>query len=174
MQINVSELLSTLKKTEQFVASVDFDEVSLSGQKYSIVEKEEFPLTVSNAGKKKIRVEGETKVIVSIPCDRCLEEVRTPFLIHIDETLEVNPEREDDENAMDLNFIEGCMLDVDMLVYDEIVMQFPMKTLCKEDCKGLCNVCGANLNKVTCNCDRAVLDPRMSIIRDIFNNNKEV
>lgn len=174
MQINVSELLSTLRKTEQFVASVDFDEVSLSGQKYAVTKKEQFPLVVTNLGKKKIRVEGETEVVISIPCDRCLEEVSTPFLIHIDETLEENPEQKGDEDAMDLNFIEKGMLDIDMLVYDEIVMQFPMKTLCKETCKGLCSVCGCNRNKVTCNCDRTVLDPRMSRILDIFNNNKEV
>ena len=45
---------------------------------------------------------------------------------------------------------------------------------CKEDCKGLCPVCGTNLNEKECGCDRTVADPRMAAIQDIFKNFKEV
>ena len=67
-----------------------------------------------------------------------------------------------------------CDNAVCVFVYNEILMRFPMKTLCREDCKGLCLKCGKNLNEGECGCDRASLDPRMSAIRDIFNNFKEV
>ncbi|MFQ8840665.1 MAG: YceD family protein [Clostridium fessum] len=40
-----------------------------------------------------------------------------------------------------------------------------MKVLCREDCKGICNRCGTNLNLRTCTCDTRSLDPRMSVIR---------
>ena len=43
-----------------------------------------------------------------------------------------------------------------------------------EDCKGICNVCGQNLNMGTCNCEDTALDPRMSVVRDLFKNFKEV
>ena len=49
-----------------------------------------------------------------------------------------------------------------------------MKVLCSEDCKGICNVCGQNLNEGTCDCEDTGLDPRMSVIRDVFKNFKEV
>ena len=65
-------------------------------------------------------------------------------------------------------------MDTDRLVYDEILIGFPMKVLCREDCRGICAVCGANLNEGECGCDRTVPDPRMAVIRDIFNNFKEV
>ena len=43
-----------------------------------------------------------------------------------------------------------------------------------EDCKGICSVCGQNLNEGTCDCEDTGLDPRMSVIRDVFKNFKEV
>ena len=49
-----------------------------------------------------------------------------------------------------------------------------MKILCKEDCKGLCSVCGKDLNEGKCDCDTFVPDPRMAAIMDIFRENKEV
>ena len=56
----------------------------------------------------------------------------------------------------------------------EILIGWPTKVLCSEDCKGICNVCGQNLNMGTCNCEDTALDPRMSVVRDLFKNFKEV
>ena len=72
------------------------------------------------------------------------------------------------------NYIDGYSLDVEQLVYNELLVGWPTKILCSEDCKGICNVCGQNLNKGTCNCEDTGLDPRMSVIRDVFKNFKEV
>ena len=72
------------------------------------------------------------------------------------------------------NYIDGYNLDVDKLLYNEILIGWPMKILCSETCKGICNTCGQNLNKGTCNCEDTSLDPRMSVIRDVFKNFKEV
>ncbi len=73
----------------------------------------------------------------------------------------------------DQNFMDGFSLDVDALVHDEILMNWPAKILCKDDCKGICPVCGQNLNEGECGCDTFVPDPRMAVIQDIFKN-KEV
>ena len=59
-------------------------------------------------------------------------------------------------------------LDVDKMLYLEIMLNIPGKVLCREDCKGICTVCGCNLNDGECGCDRFVPDPRMSAINDIF------
>ena len=72
------------------------------------------------------------------------------------------------------DYIDGYDLDVDKLVFGEILISMPGKTLCKEDCKGICLICGANLNKGECGCDRDILDPRMSVFKDILKNFKEV
>ena len=79
-----------------------------------------------------------------------------------------------EEAKEEKDYIDGYNLDVDKLVFGEILISMPGKTLCKEDCKGICLICGANLNKGECGCDRNILDPRMSVFKDILNNFKEV
>ncbi len=70
--------------------------------------------------------------------------------------------------------MEGYHLNVDELINNELLLNWPMKILCKEDCKGICKVCGKNLNDGACGCDDFVPDPRMAAIKDLFNANKEV
>lgn len=174
MQINVSEILSTSGKSQSFQVEPGFQELPYSGNQYPVSRKEPFTLTVSNTGRKKIQVTGQTKISILIPCDRCLDDVSVEFPIEIDVTIDRNAEDDDEKEWNESILLEGSMLEVDMLVYDEIAAHFPMKVLCKEDCKGICPVCGCNLNETSCDCDQFVPDPRMSAIRDIFNNFKEV
>ena len=67
------------------------------------------------------------------------------------------------------DYMKGFQLDIDKMVYDEILVNWPMKVLCREDCKGICKKCGTNLNVKTCDCEKSELDPRMAAIQDIFN-----
>ena len=83
----------------------------------------------------------------------------------------------EEERAAELDeqfYIEGYNLDVDQLVGNELTLNLPMKVLCREDCKGICSRCGTNLNRGTCDCAGMSLDPRMSVIQDIFKQLKEV
>ena len=66
------------------------------------------------------------------------------------------------------------VVDMTIPVMQEIILNLPTRVLCKEDCKGICNRCGANLNFETCDCDTRSLDPRMAVIQDIFKQFKEV
>lgn len=174
MQINVSEILSTSGKSQSFQVEAGFTTIPYSGNEYTVNEKEPFNLTVQNTGRKKIQVTGSTTLSLWIPCDRCLNDVSVEFPIEIDVVIDRNAEDDDEKEWNESVLLEGSMLEVDMLVYDEIATHFPMKVLCKEDCKGICPVCGCNLNETSCDCDQTVPDPRMSAIRDIFNNFKEV
>mgnify|MGYP000090033718 CR=1 FL=1 len=79
-----------------------------------------------------------------------------------------------DEDVEDNDYLIGFNLDIDRLIYGEILVNWPMKVLCRDDCKGICKVCGMNLNKGDCNCQRTELDPRMAAIQDVFNKFKEV
>ena len=64
-----------------------------------------------------------------------------------------------DLDEEDSSYIEDKYLDLDILIFDEVVPKLPSRVLCKEDCKGLCPVCGTNLNEKECGCDRTVADP---------------
>lgn len=110
-----------------------------------------------------------------MPCDRCLESVEIPFKLEFDEELDLaKTESECTEDLDEQPYVSGYNLDVDRLLSNELLLNLPMKVLCREDCKGICNRCGANLNYTECTCDRSSPDPRMSVIQDLFQKFKEV
>lgn len=175
MVINISEIISTTGKAETYSVNIDMDTLDMNGNHYAFIEKAPVTLTIANTGNRMISMEGNIKTVVNIPCDRCLEDVPVTFDIDVCKEIDFKSTDEERIQALDeTSYIDHSELDIDMLVYNEIFVHFPMKTLCREDCKGLCLKCGHNLNKGECGCDRESLDPRMSAIRDIFNNFKEV
>ena len=173
MQINLTDILSRDQKTMDWTVPVEMDSfVSVLGE-FPIKDKTPLKLTVVNLGKDRLRLVGETVLTVVVPCDRCLTDVDTVLELQIDKEVEIRPaDQEGMEELVEKEFIFGYNLDVDELVYSEILVNWPMKTLCKESCKGICRKCGANLNHGTCDCDTEELDPRMAAIRDIFNTVK--
>ncbi len=173
MRLDFADVLASAGMEALREARLDLDEIRMRLGRFPIVGKEPFLLTLSNEGGKGLRIQGETDVAVAIPCGRCLEDVRWVFHIRVDRRLAIGGSGavEDAEGA---GFVEGTSLDVDRLVFSEIVARWPMRVLCKEDCKGICKRCGANLNLGECQCRDAEPDPRMAAIRDVFQEFKEV
>ena len=152
----------------KFFVDIDGDEVQKGKVKVHLTVKR-----TSVAFEMNFQMEG----VAIVPCDRCLEPVATVFDLNISRITKGNVTDESEVESEDLdeaNYIDGYTLDVDQLVGSEILIGWPTKILCSEDCKGICNVCGQNLNQGTCNCEDTSLDPRMSVIRDVFKNFKEV
>ena len=132
----------------------------------------EFPIT--KAAPIELKIANRVDLTVSIPCSRCLKEVPTDIRFSIDKEMKLENSVINDEEMEDADYLIGLHLDIDKLVYGEILVNWPMKVLCKEDCKGICKVCGQDLNKGDCGCQRTELDPRMAAIQDIFNKFKEL
>lgn len=175
MHINLSKLMSVKGDINQTEVSLERKCLLLKGESYDMQQKEPIRLTFTFLGDKKLRMEGTAKVSLKIPCGRCLSDVEYSFDLSISKELDLEETKEDRIRDLDeTNYVEGYNLDVDQLICNEIVIRFPMKVLCSESCKGICTICGKNLNSQTCGCDNFVGDPRMSVIRDIFNNFKEV
>ena len=175
MLINLSELFTCEGKKKGYDAEIGLTEVSIGGEDYRVVSAEPFQLTVTNTGDRKYFLEGSTKVTVEIPCSRCLEPVAYVCELTLDRELETDkPEAGQAEDLDEQPYLSGYNLDVDQLALNEILIGLPMKVLCREDCKGICNRCGTNLNYGTCTCDRTSLDPRMAVIQDIYKQFKEV
>ncbi|MCI5623539.1 MULTISPECIES: YceD family protein [Anaerostipes] len=171
MKLQLSKFISTPNYAETQEAYVDMDEIKLKGVSYPIRKKDKFPVTFQNTGKNTVSWSFKTEMILGIPCDRCLDEVL--YTVTVDVMEEVDFDHLNQEDG-EFSYIEDRELDMDLLIFDEVVPKLPSKLLCREDCKGLCPVCGTNLNKKECGCDRTVADPRMAAIQDIFKNFKEV
>ena len=177
MFINLSSVLSEPHRSIEETVSLTLDEICMKRGSFPIVSKDDVHVRVTYIKDKQLEITGNTKLQIQIPCDRCLEAVTEEF--ELDFTKRVDLSVSDEDNMFsdefdESNYIDGYTLDVDKLVYNEVLIGWPTKILCSEDCKGICNVCGQNLNQGTCDCEDTSLDPRMSVIRDVFKNFKEV
>ncbi len=99
------------------------------------------------------------------PCDRCSETVngteRITFEHRLVQTLV-------DETNDDYIETPDFTLELDDVVTTDILLSYPQKFLCSEDCKGLCPKCGQNLNFGECNCDKTSVDPRLEILKQLM------
>lgn len=109
-----------------------------------------------------IRITGPVKSAVTLTCSRCLEEFTCSFDTYLDVELVPKmlvPHGAEVELRMDdLNtyYYEGDEIDLDPLIYDEVLLNLPMRPLCREDCAGLCHTCGKNRNIESCSCNQPV------------------
>lgn len=175
MLINLSELFTLKGKEKDYTAEIEMNLFHGPTAGYKFNSKELIHLHVKHLGDRKLLITGNMKFSLSIPCDRCLEPVDYPFDLDIENEVDMNKTEEERLDDLDEQpYISGYNLDVDQLLSNELLLNLPMKVLCKEDCKGICNRCGANLNHGECGCDRSSPDPRMSVIQDIFKQFKEV
>jgi uncharacterized protein len=114
-----------------------------------------------------IRVELSVNTVAILSCSRCLSPF--PFRVSIRGKFtlcRISPEvpgREELEltlEDLDSGYFEGEEIDLSGLVHEQIVLSFPMKPLCREECKGLCPRCGADQNTESCQCGESGPDPR--------------
>ena len=174
MFINLSDVLSELHKPIDKVVPVEMTDIETALGFMPVIEKEDAHIVVKHVKQKELTIDGACRLVLEIPCDRCLEPVATEFDLKFSKNIDLAADDNQIDELDEKNYIDGYNLDVDKLLYNEILIGWPMKILCSESCKGICNVCGQNLNKGSCDCEDTSLDPRMSVIRDVFKNFKEV
>ena len=174
MLINLSDVLSEHHKPIDQVVPVEMTEFKSTLGAMPVVEKSDVHVHVKHVKGRELTIEGECKLVLEIPCDRCLESVNVDFELEFSKNVDLSVGDDQEDELDEKNYIDGYNLDVEKLLYNEILIGWPMKILCSEDCKGICNTCGQNLNLGTCDCEDTSLDPRMSVIRDVFKNFKEV
>ena len=71
----------------------------------------------------------------------------------------------------DVDILCAAELDTGIILIERIVLELPLKALCTEDCRGLCPVCGINLNEKQCSCHKEdTLDSRFAKLKDFKVN----
>ena len=122
------------------------------------------------------RLAGHTRTTLELPCSRCLEPLTIPMDLPFD--LRYQPhtanagegEREIEEDDLSTAFYENDEIDLEQLMREQFYLALPMKPLCSDTCRGLCPVCGTNLNRGTCDCKRGWDDPRLAPLRQLKTN----
>lgn len=120
-----------------------------------------------------VALTGQLTGVVEIDCDRCLEPVRWPFGIELDLEFAPRQRLEGDSNlelhAADLKLDEmtGNAIDLAEIAREQILLELPQQFFCKEDCRGLCEKCGTNLNLKDCDCEDDEIDPRWAALKNL-------
>ncbi|REJ78128.1 MAG: DUF177 domain-containing protein [Acidobacteria bacterium] len=118
-------------------------------------------------------VRAEVKAPLNIDCSRCLAEIPTDQDFSFKNAFiagdNVSDEQEVELDLQDLELSFAREEEVDLvdIVREQIILNLPAHPLCKEDCKGLCEVCGANLNEKSCDCKQEETDPRWAALKNL-------
>jgi uncharacterized protein len=119
-----------------------------------------------------IRVKARLGVRMEADCDRCLEPA--PYMIESGFELYYRPVAEGygEENALDegeveMGFYEGSGIELNDVLREYVLLALPMQRLCKEDCKGLCPICGESRNRSECGCRVVSEDTRWAALRSL-------
>lgn len=123
--------------------------------------------------KRQFRLTGTVKTTLTLACSRCLE----PFAWPVDAAFDLRyqphaPESSDGEREVEADdmgtaFYEHDEIDLGQLMAEQFYLGLPMKPLCSADCKGLCPLCGTNLNRGTCACEIHWEDPRLAALKSL-------
>ena len=120
-----------------------------------------------------IRINGRLATSVEMNCARCLEPVAQEVKREFD--LLYRPQGADagrDEMSVtdaeaEISYYEGEGILLDDVVREQVLLAAPLKATCREDCKGLCPLCGTNLNQERCSCAVAQEEPRWAALKEI-------
>ena len=86
-----------------------------------------------------------------VVCDRCLTELKRDYSYDFSHT--VVPSLQSEGDIYDTYLVaQHDSIDMNETAISDLLLMLPTKMLCREDCKGLCDICGCNLNERTCNC----------------------
>jgi uncharacterized protein len=114
-----------------------------------------------------IYITGELHSSASIECVRCLETAVLPITMHLDELFYYPPsEASPGEFAVG----EDGFIDLGPLLRDLSLLEVPVQSFCRPDCRGICPKCGQNLNEALCHCQEEGVDERLTVLRNLLDS----
>jgi uncharacterized protein len=153
-----------------FTEKADEMEISTEGVKFPYPIEADISAMLSGD---EVICQGEVFTTLEIECSRCLDlfdyevNTRLQFVIQmLDGTVDFEDEDYDDYEVIPKT---QTVFDISQRVKDAIILSIPLKPLCSEDCKGLCPMCGANLNEGQCDCTPDKTDERWDALKNLFD-----
>ena len=155
---------------------ISFSEISqdleLVAEGFEFPEPIEVNLTASKSGDE-IIIQGRTATLVEMECSRCLdifEETMNTRLQFVIQLLDINePQFSNDDDFVILSKTAG-EYDISNRVRESILLELPLKPLCSDSCRGLCPLCGVNLNETECECTPDKTDERWDSLKQLFGD----
>lgn len=168
MIIQFSDLISTKQRKKEINVTYELVPFYFEGEKIGAAEAVNVVGDITSIGDI-LTFKASINTKLKLNCSRCLEAFIYPIDIDIEERF-TNNNLQEDEGVM---FVDSDTLDIAKIVENIIISTLPIKKLCTDNCKGLCNQCGKNLNEDSCQCGANDVDLRLSKLQQLFGN-KEV
>lgn len=112
-----------------------------------------------------VRIDVKAKFDYSTYCALCNKPLLRHATVPVKHILVTHLDSEEDTDTFIV--VDNMRLDIDSLISEDIYLSIPSRFLCKTDCKGLCSVCGKDLNEGSCTCKKAT-DPRWDALKGLF------
>lgn len=118
----------------------------------------------------------DIKAEIEVECSRCLEIFSMPihnrhqFVVQL---VDNSTDTESDDEDFEIIPKGQTEIDIGPRVRESIILSVPIKALCSENCRGLCPMCGVNLNEDSCDCVRDKTDERWDVLKRLFDNQME-
>ena len=176
MLIDLSQLHGQPKHYERRFQPSAFDP---QDEEYRVAAPVDLVMDVEKAGGSAFKVVGRATTTLMLECGRCLEDFQMPFDAAFDlryvpaVDAATEPEREISEDDLATSFYRDGQVDVIDMLREQFMLALPMKPLCAESCRGLCPICGANLNRTECGCTPKWEDPRLAPLKGLLTPEKE-
>lgn len=120
-----------------------------------------------------IRIQGHLSVRMRSECDRCLEPAEFPIDTNLDlfyrpaVRADFEEDIEIDAGESEIAFYDGGGIKLEDVLREYILLSMPMQRTCREDCRGICPVCGQNLNVQQCGCEAKPVDDRWAALKKV-------
>ncbi len=147
--------------------------IKFGGQDLSISRSYAGFMDVFRTPDGRVVVEGSFSVSLVLRCSRCLEEFEFDVMESFKDTFyprslcSGHGVHELSREDLDVLYYANNEIDLSMVYLEKTYLALPMKPLCREDCKGICPVCGKNLNYGSCDCNKRFVDPRWEKLAQI-------
>lgn len=182
MVIDVSVLRRSMGREERHAFDLVLEPVEAGGGRVEFTRPARVQLHLLNAGEA-ILATVDVAAEVTADCARCLEPFSFPLGLRYEEEYREGRapaqgaagapvEADLDEGTATVSYYSGDAIDFGPDVREHVILALPMKAVCREDCRGLCPRCGANLNRGPCKCPPAAGDPRLAVLGDILGKTR--
>ncbi len=166
IRINVAEIKKRLVGSKTFAYELTPDELDITDTDLKVTAPIRLEGVVENAGDV-ILLKADVKTEIERTCGRCLKVFTEPLAAQVVEKF-YPAGAENIEN--DAFIYESDLLDITEPVRESLLLAVPLQSLCREDCRGLCPVCGADRNEGDCGCDATTVDPRLAALKQFIKN----
>jgi len=165
MRLDLHDIINVPGKSVPFDYEPDLSDAA-GGSVRSVAAPARAKGTVKNtAGILELSASVDAVLVCS--CARCLREFECPVHREISATL--SDDAPDSGGESELYPLDGDFADADEIIVTEFVLTLDERFLCREDCRGLCPRCGADLNEGPCKCG-APIDPRLTALGQLLED----